>query len=238
MIRMSSADIGKRYQQEMKITNESILNLEVKERMESACKEFMQFAKQVIPVLKGMQKTIAGYMNNRSLAVAQYRGFLGILNKYENLNLNQYTQADVSKVVFGDLAANAETVKANIDKFNGGIKNPYFNLFHWVRGEIFDIEAVVEAMKHREAQQSNIIKNEKKKVNTQQNLDNVVAGRKSVKTLFKNQNDAGTMATKVEITEREIEALNVLVDLMTQYLGGQVVPAFKAKKNAIYSKII
>lgn len=46
------------------------------------------------------------------------------------------------------------------------------------------------------------------------------------------------MATKVEITEREIEHLNALVDLMTQYLGGSIVPVFKAKKLAIYAKII
>lgn len=129
-------------------------------------------------------------------------------------------------------------MKANIDKFNLGIKNPYFNLFHWVRGEIFDIEAVQEAINHKERSQANILKNEKKKVNTQQNLDNVVAGRKSVKTLFKNQNDAGTMATQVEITSKEIESLEFLADLMTCYLGGQFIPQFKHKKLDIYSKII
>jgi len=115
-------------------------------------------------------------------------------------------------------------MKANIDRFNQGIKNPYFNLFHWVRGEIFDIEAVNEAIANKDLKMAHIIKNEKKKTNTQQNLDNVVAGRKSVKTLFKNPNDAGAMAAKVEITEKEIQGLNILVDLMTQYLGGQVIP--------------
>lgn len=27
-----------------------------------------------------------------------------------------------------------------------GLKNPYFNLYHWCKGELFDIEAVYSAI--------------------------------------------------------------------------------------------
>lgn len=77
-------------------------------------------------------------------------------------------------------------MKANIDKFNEGIKNPYFNLFHWVRGEIFDIEAVYEAITYKEKSRAMININERKKVSTQQSLDHVVSGKKTMGTLFKN----------------------------------------------------
>ena len=46
--------------------------------------------------------------------------------------------------------------------------------------------------------QERIGKTEKKKRNTQENLDNVTQGRKTLKTLLKNNNDAGTMVNKIE----------------------------------------
>ena len=43
-----------------------------------------------------------------------------------------------------------------------------------------------------------INKKEKSKKNTQADLDNVTTGRKTVKTLFKNQGDSGGMVSKIE----------------------------------------
>ena len=74
------------------------------------------------------------------------------------------------------------------------LKNPYFNIFHWIKGEIFDIEAVNNSLKVKDNMQSSIAKTEKKKKSTQSNADAVAAGKKTVGTLFKNQNDSGKMA--------------------------------------------
>ena len=38
--------------------------------------------------------------------------------------------------------------------------------------------------------------------------------------------------------EKEIEALNELLDIMTIYIASQVIPPFKSKKVAIYEKIV
>lgn len=71
-------------------------------------------------------------------------------------------------------------------------------MYHWVKGEIFDIEAVTKAIQTKETITSQISKKEKTKKGDQSNLDNVTQGRKTVKTLFKTQNDAGSMVTKIE----------------------------------------
>jgi len=47
----------------------------------------------------------------------------------------------------------------------------------------------------------------------------VTTGRKTVKTIFKNVDDTGKMVNKIESTDKEIEALTVLYDLITIYLG-------------------
>ena len=46
------------------------------------------------------------------------------------------------------------------------------------------------------------------------------------------------MVTNIENTDKEIESLTVLYDVITIYLGESIVPQFKSRKVKIYSKII
>ena len=78
------------------------------------------------------------------------------------------------------------------------LKNPYVSLYHWVKGEIFDIEAINNSLSVKDKIQEKIGKTVKKKQNTQENLDNLTTGRKTVKTLFKTQDDTGKMVSKIE----------------------------------------
>lgn len=55
---------------------------------------------------------------------------------------------------------------------------------------------------------------------------------------MKKSEDSSKMANKVESTEQEIESLNTLHDIITIYLGSQIIPTFKTKKIEIYQKII
>lgn len=57
-------------------------------------------------------------------------------------------------------------------------------------------------------------------------------------TLFKGEGDASKMVSKIENTDKEIESLNILNDIMTIYLGEQVIPPFKEKRIGLYQKII
>ena len=56
----------------------------------------------------------------------------------------------------------------------------------------------MDAVAGREKVQGEIKKLVAKKKNTQDDLDNVAAGKKSMRTIFKNQTDTGTMATTIE----------------------------------------
>lgn len=87
----------------------SILNIQphlydqiAREKLDNQCKEFQHFAKQMIPVLKAMIKNIATYMSNKSQSNSDYKTFLHMLDKYEELNLTTYVDGDDSKMVFGN----------------------------------------------------------------------------------------------------------------------------------------
>ena len=112
-----------------------------------------------------------------------------MLDKYEELNLANYVEGDETKMVFGNTQnkdTNSETIKESVATMCDSLKNPYFNMYHWCKGELYDIEAVFSALELKDKIQSKIGKTEKKKRSTQENLDNVTTGRKTVKTLFKN----------------------------------------------------
>ena len=140
-------------------------------------------------------------MQNKSLSIQNYKIFLNMIDKYEELNLANYVEGKEEKMIFGNttlMVADGMTLKDGINKMNDGLKNPYFNLYHWCKGELFDIEAVYNAIITRDKIMEKLGKSEKKKAGAQKDLDNVTTGRKTVKTLFKNQNDAGAMVGKIE----------------------------------------
>ena len=102
-------------------------------------------------------------------------------------------------MIFGDSQFKAsENITESVQNMCDSLKNPYFNLYHWCKGELFDIIAVHKALQQKEKIFDRIGKNEKKKRSTQHNLDNVTQGKKTVKTLFKNSDDAGGMVSKIE----------------------------------------
>ena len=92
-------------------------------------------------------------------------------------------------------------------KLSECLKNPYFNIYHWVKGEIFDIDSIMAAVTKVEKVEKSRMSKEKSKKSTQENLDNVTTGRKTVKTLFKNIDDTGKMVNKIESVSIHIFSL-------------------------------
>jgi hypothetical protein len=94
-----------------------------------------------------------------------------MLDKYEELNLANYVEGDETKMVFGN--SQFKDVKESVTSMTDNLKNPYFNLYHWCKGELFDVIAIHKALEQKEKIQERIGKNENKKRSNQDNLDNV-----------------------------------------------------------------
>lgn len=63
-----------------------------------------------------------------------------MLDKYEELNLANYVEGDESQMVFGNKQSeDAENIKESVGVMCENLKNPYFNLYHWCKGELLDI---------------------------------------------------------------------------------------------------
>lgn len=78
------------------------------------------------------------------------------------------------------------------------LKNPFTEMYHWCKGEIYDIQAMQSAVAGKDNVEALKNKLEGKKKNTQNDLENVQAGRKTIRTVMKNQNDTGGMIATIE----------------------------------------
>jgi hypothetical protein len=66
------------------------------------------------------------------------------------------------------------------------LKNPYEEMYHWCKGEIYDLQSLADAVTARDNIEKNQKKMENAKRDTQNDLDNVTTGKKTVRTIFKN----------------------------------------------------
>jgi len=101
MPKMTAADITSRMKDALDI-NEQFYDTAKKEKFDRECKEFQHFSRQIVPLLREMQKKIAIYMQNKSQSIQDYKIMLNMLDKYEELNLANYVEGKEEKMVFGN----------------------------------------------------------------------------------------------------------------------------------------
>jgi hypothetical protein len=83
-------------------------------------------------------------------------------------------------------------------------KNPFEEMYHWCKGEIYDIKAILSAVGQKEAFDKLLKKTETKKTNTQSDLESVNQGKKTIRTIFKNEKDASGMLNSIETVSAPI----------------------------------
>ena len=118
------------------------------------------------------------------------------------------------------------------------LRNPYTDLYHWIKGEIYDLNAYSAALKIRETVKAQLDALKKKNQNTQKDIESLNAGKKTMTTVFKKQDDVGSMTNKIASRSTDIDYQGRLLDLLTVYLGGILLEEFKKEKLALYKRIV
>ena len=158
------------------------------------------------------------------------------LGDYEDLNQVQYADLDVHQLVLNS-PDNVE-LKENMLGTIENLRNPYTDLYHWIKGEIYDLNSFFAALQIREKVKSKLKELEKKNVNTAKDIESLNAGKKTMSTVFKKQDDVGTMTNKIASRTTDIEYQQRLLDVLTVYLGGVLLDGFKKEKLALYKRIV
>lgn len=220
------------------ITSIDISNYDVmkKEQYGSKITEFMYFYKVVQPLLTKLKGQTAQMMRTKLNTIQSYQDLYRCAQRYEDMNLQHYTDMNTAELLLTN--PDNAMVFQNLNEVANSLQNPYIDIYHWAKGEIFDQEAVNNSVKERNRCEQKIRELEKTKRETQQDLQDVQDGRKTLTTLFKDKSDTGNLANKIESLEREIEAMQKLTDLLTIYLCERVIPSYKKEKLGLYNRIL
>ena len=176
--------------------NEKIYDLSDRERFNMSVTEFSFFTKKVLPILKTMKKQIENFKAIKNASIANYKLYFNLLDKYEEQNFMVYSENAPERLVFG--SNDRDQIREQVDKMIFDMKNPFAEMYHWCKGEIYDIQAVAEAIAGRDNVEKDLKKMEGKKKNTQEDLENVNMGKKTIRTLLKNDKDASGMINSIE----------------------------------------
>jgi len=70
-------------------------------------------------------------------SIVGYSDLSKILERYEELNLQQYVENNTSELIFNNPESSGlKHAQANLA---GSLRNPYIDLYHWVKGESYDL---------------------------------------------------------------------------------------------------
>ena len=144
------------------------------------------------------------------------------------LSIAQYTDLDPHRLVIN--SPESANLKESMLHTLENLRNPFTDLYHWVKGELYDLSAMKIVLVERQKIATRMRELQKKKDSIQNDINTINAGKKSISTAFKNQNDVGEMTSKVELAESELETTKKLYELVSCYLGKQVLPEFKKDK--------
>lgn len=139
-----------------------------------------------------MKKSIDGFRHIKQQQIDNYRILYGVLDKYEELNMTTYVEGNQKRLVIAD-PENKDVISDQMTHMIDNLKNPFNDLYHWCKGEIYDLQALQTAIESRNAIEAQIKKMENKKKNTQTDLENVNQGKKTIRTLLKSDKDTNGM---------------------------------------------
>lgn len=147
-------------------------------------REFVASSKEIFKFLEGFKNYSKKLEQLRKMKRLADTKFSDYLNKYEDSTVAVYGLADFSN---NRVVSNTDDnkVRDTLDKIPEHLDNPFRNLKHWIKEEIIDFHAIVEAIGQREALEGAKTKAETKRKNSQSTLDKLNAGKKTLKTFFK-----------------------------------------------------
>lgn len=143
----------------------------------------------------------------KAQSIMNSRMLMGLLDKYEDVNMNCYTENSPDKLVLNN--PENKQLKDQMDHMIDNQKNPFEEMYHWCKGEIYDIKSILFAIEQKMALEKLLKKTETKKSNTQSDLENVNQGRKTIRTVFKSEKDASSMLNSIENVSNTFKYSNI-----------------------------
>ena len=142
--------------------------------------------KKALPILEIHKKNLKKMIETREQQNAAYAQIVTALTKYEDNNVEYYSESDVSKKIITNPVTGSEFV----DKYSNqmkSLKNPFKETYYWLKGEFLDLKGLQEAVSGRETVVRKLAEAESKKRSDQVELEKLTQGKTTLKSLFKSK---------------------------------------------------
>ena len=103
-------------------------------------------------------------LTNKADVLNAYKGLQKIVEFYEDLNLNTYVDNKSRALVINN--PDNSSLKESMTHTNSNLRNSFVDIYHWVQGELYDIQALVDAVSSRHKVEENLLSLQKKKTST------------------------------------------------------------------------
>lgn len=211
--------------------NEMAGDLKIKSYNEGI-NDFVRDCREYIEHLKGFKKHLKVIVPLKEQEVNYYKEFVDFLVKYEETN--------TKKAKMGDPTVNLLTGEARIDlktqlqQTAESIRNPFKHIRNWIKGEVMELNALLECISRKEGVEAAKSKAITKVKDSKETVDKMNTGKFTLKGLFKSQSGKATetqnILSNISQTEKDIANYEVIKNFLIIYLAEIAIPAFKNQK--------
>lgn len=117
-------------------------------------------------MMKDLRKLIENSLVIKRQGNGHQKVLYNLLEKYEELNLKIYLTENPhqhKQVFFKEYN---QDLSVAMDHVAENLKNPFDEMYHWAKGEVYDIQSLLDAVTFRDSIEKNMKKQEYTKQNT------------------------------------------------------------------------
>ena len=162
--------------------------------------KFLKKLNEIYPKIKHFRSLVSQAKEKYKVDQDNYLTVINMLSVYEKENLNTFVNSDEDKLVFFNM--NNIELCENISKIQEQVINPYDRLYDAITEDYLNTEAMIEGLETLKNLQDTYNKLQKNLNNTNTILNELQAGKSTVKTMFKNKEKE---MTKLSNEKEEIE---------------------------------
>jgi hypothetical protein len=110
--------------------------------------DFVTFKTMIEPVLQKIKIDLTKYLIVKQKEIVDYRDVPAIFERYEELNANFYADNHWTELVFKNPKTHLlDLMRESTHK----LRNPYIDVYHWVKGELYDLNSMTDVLNLRDA---------------------------------------------------------------------------------------
>ena len=165
-----------------------------------------------------------------------YQGMTNFLADYEEVTLSHNVDGDENQLIM--TRPGKHGLRDNMKEAVQAQRNPIVDMYHWAKGELYDLAAIKSVLSQREKIGQQVIALRKKKDQVTGDIQSISTGKKNMNTVFKDTTALDGMKKQEIEAKEEYQSAVKLFDLVSFYVSKKLIPRFKEEKLQLYGRIL